>query len=143
AIRSTPLASNGRGVASPVGASGPTTSIGDGTHPVSVPKQRARLRALSTAAAIAVVGWGAAWSATHLPRPVSDANLVVVAPFEIIGAGNPDLREGLLDLVSASLDGAGPLRAVPASRVLKLWPVGARADSSSAAALARVARAGL
>ena len=66
--------------------------------------------------------------------PALDPNRVVIAPFDVIG---PDLqlwREGLVDVLSRSLDGAGPLRTVSPTLVVRRWGAG-RADASAAQAL--------
>ena len=135
--RDLPLAASGSGVSALTEREALDRSRANASRP-------SRIGVLSavTAAAVGLLAIGAAWSAEHLPPPIRlDANLIAVAPFDVIGSRNRDLREGLLDLVSASLDGAGPIRAIPASRVLKLWQ--GRADTASAAALARATRAGL
>ena len=70
-----------------------------------------------------------------------DPNLVAVAPFDVLDRRLEEYREGLVDLVSASLDGAGPLRAVPVSRVLKAWS--GPGDSVAATTLGRSTGAAL
>jgi serine/threonine-protein kinase len=81
----------------------------------------------------------ALWGITTLLKPSTplDENLVVVAPFDLVGTGarHAEYREGLMDLLAASMDGAGPLRTVPASRVITLWH--SRGDVETASALAR------
>jgi eukaryotic-like serine/threonine-protein kinase len=70
-----------------------------------------------------------------------DADLVAVAPFDVV---DPSLRpwsEGLVDVLSRSLDGAGPLRTVAPTVALERWA--GRADPPSAAALGRRTGAGL
>jgi serine/threonine-protein kinase len=50
-----------------------------------------------------------------------DDNLVAIAPFQTMG---PDLQvwtEGLMDVVGANLDGAGPLRTVPTTTSVAAW----------------------
>jgi serine/threonine-protein kinase len=67
--------------------------------------------------------------------PVLDPNLVAVAPFDVL-APNLDLwHEGLVDLLSRNLDGAGPLRTVSPTVVLRRWS--GRADPTSAEELGR------
>jgi serine/threonine-protein kinase len=61
--------------------------------------------------------------------------VVAIAPFDVF---DPDLvlwREGLVDLLSRNLDGAGPLRTVPPTVVVRRWA--GRADPASAAGLGR------
>ena len=64
-----------------------------------------------------------------------DPNLVAVAPFDVLV---PDLalwREGLVDVLSRDLDGAGPLRSVAPTVVVRRWS--GRADATSATALGK------
>src|SRR5439155_13341785 len=64
-----------------------------------------------------------------------DPDLVAVAPFEVL-APNVDLwREGLVDVLSRSLDGAGPLRTVMPTAVIRSWR--GRADPASGVELGR------
>jgi serine/threonine-protein kinase len=70
-----------------------------------------------------------------------DPTLVAVAPFDVL---QPELtlwREGMVDLLSRNLDGAGPLRTVSPTLVVRRWQ--GRADRTSAGALAREAGAGV
>ncbi|MGH7580961.1 MAG: hypothetical protein ACREM9_12355, partial [Gemmatimonadales bacterium] len=64
-----------------------------------------------------------------------DPNLVAVAPFDVPDPRLSLWREGLVDLLSRSLDGAGPLRSVPPTTVIRRWS--GRADQPSALALGR------
>jgi serine/threonine-protein kinase len=61
--------------------------------------------------------------------------LVAVAPFDVLAPNLELWREGLVDLLSRNLDGAGPLRTVPPSAVIRRWK--GRADAPSAVALGR------
>jgi serine/threonine-protein kinase len=70
-----------------------------------------------------------------------DPNLLVVGPY---GVFDPELqlwREGLMDVLSRSLDGAGPLRTVAPTVAVIDWR--GQPDPSSAAALGRKTGAGL
>ena len=64
-----------------------------------------------------------------------DLNLIAVAPFDVPDPRLALWREGLVDLLSRSLDGAGPLRSVPPTTVIRRWR--GRADRPSASALGR------
>ena len=75
------------------------------------------------------------------PVPELRASVVVVAPFDVFDPTLELWREGLVDLLSRNLDGAGPLRAVPPTVVVRRWT--GRADSPSAAELGRRTGAGL
>jgi eukaryotic-like serine/threonine-protein kinase len=70
-----------------------------------------------------------------------DANLLAVAPFDALGGELELWREGLVDLLSRNLDGAGSLRTVSPSVVIHRW--NGRADPATASALARRTGAGL
>jgi tetratricopeptide (TPR) repeat protein len=52
------------------------------------------------------------------PRPL-DANLVAVAPFTVFGNANREWREGLVDVLARDFDGAGPLRTVSPSLIMR------------------------
>jgi serine/threonine-protein kinase len=70
-----------------------------------------------------------------------DSDLVVVAPFDV---HDPDLmlwREGLVDVLSHGLDGAGRLKTVPPSVTVRRWA--GRADRPSATRLAEATGAGV
>jgi serine/threonine-protein kinase len=70
-----------------------------------------------------------------------DGNLLAVAPFDAVGDELELWREGLVDLLSRNLAGAGPLRTVSPSVVVYRWK--GRADPASALALGRLTGAGL
>ena len=79
-----------------------------------------------------------------LRRPPSlplDANLLAVAPFEVLDPSLELWREGMGDVLSRYLDGAGPLRTVSQTVVHRRWT--GRPDRASAEALARRTGAGL
>jgi tetratricopeptide (TPR) repeat protein len=91
---------------------------------------------------ILALGAGGAllWRSRAVPTAL-DADLVAVAPFDVLA---PDLqlwREGLVDLLARNLDGAGPLRTVSPTVVIRRWE--GRADRTSAEGLARSTGAGL
>ncbi|HXM37490.1 MAG TPA: serine/threonine-protein kinase [Gemmatimonadales bacterium] len=71
-----------------------------------------------------------------------DANRIAIAPFDVLGGGAELAlwREGLVDVLSRSLDGAGPLRTVSPTLIVRRWR--GRADAASARALGRVTSAG-
>ncbi len=89
--------------------------------------------------AIAAGAW-AAWSQWGR-RPTLDANLVAVAPFDVLGPGLELWREGLMDMLSRNLNGAGPLRVVPPTVVIRSWS--GRADVTSARQVGLKTGAGL
>ena len=65
--------------------------------------------------------------------PVLDADLIVVAPFDVESPSLALWHEGMVDVMSRNLDGAGPLRTVPATMAVKHWR--GRADVPSARSL--------
>ena len=94
------------------------------------------------AVGVALVG-GVSAAVALLPSdtPTLDADLVAVAPFEVL---EPDLqlwREGIVDVVARDLDGVGPLRSVAPTTVVRRWD--GRPDAVSAEALGRRTGAGI
>ncbi|MEE8061580.1 MAG: protein kinase [Gemmatimonadales bacterium] len=70
-----------------------------------------------------------------------DSDLIAVAPFDVLDPSLELWREGLVDILSANLDGAGPLRTVPPTLAVNQWS--GRADATSAARLGNQVGAGL
>src|SRR5207245_328795 len=64
-----------------------------------------------------------------------DPNVVAVAPFDVLEPSLTQWREGLVDVLSANLDGAGPLRTVSPTMVVHSWS--GRGDQAGAANLGR------
>jgi eukaryotic-like serine/threonine-protein kinase len=90
--------------------------------------------------AVIGVGVGLAVSRDH-GQAALDPDLVVVAPFTVLDPGLAVWREGMVDVLSRTLDGAGPLRTVAPSVVVQRSQ--GRGDRASAEALAHATRAGL
>ena len=90
-------------------------------------------------AAVAAV----AWFATRAPAKATgpDDSLVAVMPFAVRDASLNVWREGLVDILARSLDGAGALRSVSPSMSIAQSP--ARADVTTAIALGTSLGAGL
>jgi serine/threonine-protein kinase len=111
------------------------------TLPVAAPRRRRR--AIALVALLALVTVGAVWSLVRRSRDAAplDADLVAVAPFDVPDPRLSLWREGLVDLLSRNLDGAGPLRSVPPTTVIRRWS--GRADRLSASELGRRTRARL
>jgi eukaryotic-like serine/threonine-protein kinase len=74
------------------------------------------------------------------PRSL-DANLIAVAPFDVFNAELGLWREGLVDVLSRNLDGAGTLRSVSPRIAIRHWK--GRAEPAEAKALGRRTGAGL
>ncbi len=83
---------------------------------------------------------GAWWWARHREPAPGSPDLVAVFPFSFSGAGESRyLARGMVDLLSASLDGAGRLRSVPPSAYLARMagPGGGAVDPKRGRTLAR------
>jgi len=89
-------------------------------------------------AALAAAGILLSRGRTDLP---TDPNLLAVAPFDVLDPSLQVWREGLVDILSRNLDGAGPLRTVAQSVGLKRWQ--GRADRVSAESFGHRTGAGL
>jgi len=107
------------------------------------PRQLSRRRvivgsvALLAAALIAVVALlRRSGSASSL-----DQHLLAIAPFEVLAPELAVWREGMVDYLSRNLDGAGSLRTVSPTAVLRQWQ--GRADRAAAIALGNRTGAGL
>ncbi len=74
-------------------------------------------------------------------RTALDQDLVAIAPFDVIGTGVEVWREGVMDLLSRNLNGAGPLRSVVPAVVLRNW--GEMGSAASPQQLGRRTGAGL
>ncbi len=75
------------------------------------------------------------------PEVTLDRNLLAIAPFDVLDPSLQLWREGLGDILSRTLDGAGPLRTVSPTVALRRWE--GRADRASAEALGGRTGAGL
>jgi tetratricopeptide (TPR) repeat protein len=101
---------------------------------------------VAVAAVVVAVAFGAGallrTVRTSIGRVDLDDNVIAVAPFDVLGPSLDLWREGLLDVLARSLDGAGPLRTVSPTIVMKTWK-GGHADRTSAVDLGRRNRAGI
>jgi eukaryotic-like serine/threonine-protein kinase len=122
------------------------TSAAPAVTTVVVPRPARRPLALALAAlgllAAAALGW---W--IFRPRPVAaaSANHLAVLPFAVHGGGRLDfLAQGMVDLLSRNLDGAGDIRSVNGATVLAAAHAdGGVADLEEGRRLARRLGAGL
>src|SRR6185312_14787927 len=69
------------------------------------------------------------------PTPVLDADLVAVAPFEVLDPTLALWREGIVDVLARDLDGAGPLHTVSPTVAIRRWS--GRAEAGAARVLGR------
>ncbi len=110
------------------------------TMPAATKPALAR-RALVLGGAVAVVALGVA-AFSYLRRPSGlESNLVAVMPFTVRDSSVQLWREGLVDVLARSLDGAGVLRTVSASTSIAQSPE--RADAAAAQTLGQSVGAGL
>ena len=87
-----------------------------------------------TVTALVAAGAAFSWALLRGRTPSAlDPDRVAVAPFEVLDPALTLWREGLVDVLSRSLDGAGPLRTVSPTLVVKRWS--GHADATSAQAL--------
>jgi len=103
---------------------------------------RRRLLLLS-ALGVGAVAAAVAWLIVRHSRtaPTLDPDVVAIAPFDVPDPRLGLWREGLVDVLSRNLDGAGPVRSVPPTVVVRRWS--GHADRASAAVLGRRTGAGL
>ena len=111
--------------------------------PSSSPSPLVRRGLLGVAAALLVALVGAGVSLRDRPavEDARDADLLAVTPFEVLEPSLQVWREGMGDVLSRTLDGAGPIRTVSPSVVFRRW--NGRADRASAEELGRRTGAGL
>jgi tetratricopeptide (TPR) repeat protein len=106
------------------------------------PASRRRLLLAAAGALVAVaLLLGLYRGLRRAPEVTLDRNLLAIAPFDVLDPSLQLWREGLGDILSRTLDAAGPLRTVSPSVALRRWE--GRADRASAEALGRRTGAGL
>jgi DNA-binding SARP family transcriptional activator len=134
-------AGNGTAAPSPPPANGrpqaqqftpsPELATARSESPVAPPRRaRTSVRRWGAAFGLAATA-GILLAGNRIDAP-TDPNLLVVAPFDVLDPSLEIWHEGLVDVLSRDLDGAGPLRTVPQTVGLKRWT--GRADRVSAAA---------
>jgi len=121
-----------------LGAAQPSTSHAAKPAGRTTSRRWAMLAATVAVFALGTLGW---WI-THRQTtgPLAD-DLIAVAPFDVLDPGLSLWREGMVDVLARNLDGAGALRTVAPTVVIRQWS--GRADPTSAAALGRATGAGL
>jgi serine/threonine-protein kinase len=105
------------------------------------PRVRISPRGLLGVAAVLIALVSAALFVRSRSGPVPDPNVLAVAPFDVLGEGLGPWREGFVDLLSTSLDGAGPIRTIPPSVTIRRWH--GRAENIAAAHFGEDVGAGL
>jgi serine/threonine-protein kinase len=114
---------------------------GPAPEPVAPQPDRTRMIAVGAAIATALLAAIALVRAARLDRTPLDPVLVAVAPFDVLDPRLGLWHEGMTDVLSRTLDGAGPLRTVAPARVMRSWQ--GHADRESAGALGRATGARL
>jgi tetratricopeptide (TPR) repeat protein len=113
------------------------------TQPAPTPRRRSPVAVRRWGAAVGLAALAAAGVLLSRTRPASttDPNLLAIAPFDVLDPSLQVWHEGLVDILSRDLDGAGPLRTVPQSVGVKRWD--GRADRVSAESFGHRTGAGL
>ncbi len=127
-----------------LGSPAGTASIEAAAPRTAAPRRSRSIRRGAAGAVVAVlVAALVGWLVLHHPRTAAplDADLIAVAPFDVPDQRLALWREGLVDVLSRNLDGAGPIRTVPSTTVIRRWS--GRADQPSAGELGRRTGAGL
>jgi len=107
-------------------------------------RARRRLSQFALPIVLVVVSFALATAALYqrvTRRPVLDPDIVAVAPFDVFDTKFELWHEGLVDYLSRNLGGAGPLRTVSPTVVLRRWQ--GRADPTAATDLGRLTGARL
>ena len=108
---------------------------------VPVPRQAPRRRRKTPVLAVGAVALGTLAAVAVLrflgpgDAPMLDANLVAIAPFDVLDPALSVWREGIVDVLSRDLDGAGPLHTVSPAVAIRGWR--GRAERGAAQALGR------
>jgi len=108
--------------------------------PAHMRTMRAPWLAIGAAAVAALVVIGIVVARKQRALPL-DQNLVAVAPFDVVDNDLKLWHEGMVDVLSRNLDGAGPLRTVSPTLVVRRWS--GRADKESATSLGKATGARL
>jgi serine/threonine-protein kinase len=109
--------------------------------PAVAPRRRFSARRWGAALGLAALAVAGILLSGTGPAPPTDPNLLAIAPFDVLDPALQIWQEGLVDILSRDLDGAGPLRTVPQTVGLKRWS--GRADRVSAAVFGHRTGAGL
>jgi tetratricopeptide (TPR) repeat protein len=119
----------------PPDSPGPTAGFRDaeGVKTARAPLMRTMTVALAVAL-LSAGGW-AAWSRSAGPRPPLASGAVAVFPFDVRGGRSQYLRDGMVSLLAARLDGAGGLSSTDPQALLRAVP-GDSPDAVAARGLA-------
>ena len=119
----------------PRSASTPAVRAADPPTPAASARGRPRRRAVALAGAlvVAALGAGLAVRASRGSASTLDDSRIAVAPFDVADADLALWRPGMVDVLARRLGGAGALRTVPPTTVIRRFE--GRGDPTSAAAL--------
>jgi tetratricopeptide (TPR) repeat protein len=92
------------------------------TAKISAPTRR-KVPVLAIVGGLVVLGAAAivGYRAIYKPAPPTGAVSVAVAPFEVLDPQLNLWKEGMVDVLSRNIDGAGAIRSVPPSASIKKW----------------------
>jgi len=119
--------------AEPVAVEGDLESTAQPPGPAARPHRRV-VRFLPLGLGLAAAAVGALLTERPHARAALDPDLIAVAPFDVFDPKLELWREGLVDVLSRDLDGAGPLRTVSPTVVIRRWS--GHGDPDAAASLA-------
>ncbi len=108
---------------------------------IAVPRPSPVRRFGIAAVGLVAVAAGAFYLLRGKPVAALDPNLLAVAPFDAVSSTVAEYREGLVTILSRSLDGAGPIRTISPTVVVRRWA--GQSDPTSASALGHSTGAGL
>ncbi len=109
--------------------------------PIGPRRSRTPVIAAIAGAIVALIVIGAITIGRRQRAIPLDENLIAVAPFDVVDADLKLWHEGIVDVLSRNLDGAGPLRTVSPTVVVRRWT--GRADKESAQSLGKATGARL
>jgi DNA-binding SARP family transcriptional activator len=117
-------------------------SLPDRAREMATPGATRRQGIAALALLVLVTTMGALATRSRPPSPPAlDSDMVAVAPFDVVAPALRPWSEGLVDVLSRSVDGAGPLRTVAPTVALQQWS--GRSDRESADSFGRRIGAGL
>ena len=109
--------------------------------PVGTRRSRTSMLTAIGAAVAAVLVIGAILVSRRARALPLDENLIAVAPFDVVDTDLKLWHEGIVDVLSRNLDGAGPLHTVSPTVIVRRWA--GRADKESAQSLGKATGARL
>ncbi len=96
----------------------------ESTGVAAATRESRRWRRLAIVLPLVVATAGIAWMTFFAGPPravISGAETIAVVPFSTSGPGLEGIGEGMVDLLSANLDGVGPIRTIEPRTVVRAW----------------------